>query len=85
MTLYRRRTSREFKDELGHQRTPPTVPRLAGPYLSDLERGQQSPTLDVVSRLARTLRVTMSEIFATLNDSYRVQFRKRQSDAEGTL
>lgn len=51
-------------------------------YLSDLERGQQSPTLDVVNRLARALRVTVSELFAPLNESYRVQFRKRRSDAE---
>ena len=33
---------------------------LYSTYLSDLERGRQSPTLDVVNRIARGLRVTMA-------------------------
>lgn len=37
---------------------------------------------DVVNRLARALRITISRMFAPLNETYRVQFRKRRSDAE---
>ena len=33
-------------------------------YVSDLERGQQSPALDVTNRLARALGVPRSEFFA---------------------
>jgi transcriptional regulator with XRE-family HTH domain len=35
--------------------------------VSDLERGQQTPTLDVVIRLARALGVTLAMFFAPLD------------------
>ena len=49
-------------------------------YLSDLERARQSPTLDVVNRLARALKVTIADLFAPLNEPYRARYRKRRSD-----
>jgi transcriptional regulator with XRE-family HTH domain len=52
-------------------------------YLSDLERGKQTPTLDLLNRIARALGVTLSEFFAPLNRPYRVRFRKRREDADG--
>ena len=51
-------------------------------YLSDLERGRQSPTLDIVNRLARALQVTIAELFASLDEPFRAQYRKRRSDAQ---
>jgi transcriptional regulator with XRE-family HTH domain len=53
-------------------------------YLSDLERGRQTPTLDMVNRLARALRVTLAEFFAPLNHPYRVRFRKARRDVART-
>ena len=47
-------------------------------YLSDLERGEQSPSLDVVNRLARGLRVTLADLFQPLDISYRAHARKRR-------
>ena len=64
------------QEELAHRA------RIASSYLSDLERGRQSPTLDVVNRLARALKVTMADLFGPLNDGYRVQLRKRRSDTK---
>ena len=64
------------QEELAHRA------RIASSYLSDLERGRQSPTLDVVNRLARALRITMSEMFEPLTETHRLQFRKRRSDTE---
>ena len=49
-------------------------------YISDLERGQQTPTVDVVNRLARALGVTLATFFAPLDDPFRLRFRKRRSD-----
>ncbi len=49
-------------------------------YVSDLERGQQSPTLDVVNRLGRALGVTLATFFAPLDVPFRLRFRKRRSD-----
>ena len=49
---------------------------LHATYLSDLERGQQTPTLDLLNRLARALGVTLAEFFAPLDQPYRVRFRK---------
>ena len=51
--------------------------------LSDLERGRQSPTLDVVNRIAKGLKVTIAELFAPLNEPYRARSRKRRGDADG--
>jgi transcriptional regulator with XRE-family HTH domain len=53
---------------------------LHATYLSDLERGTQTPTLDVVNRLALALRVTLPELFAPLNRRYRTQSRKQRVD-----
>jgi transcriptional regulator with XRE-family HTH domain len=50
-------------------------------YLSDLERGRQTPTLDLLNRLARALGVTMAEFFSPLNKPYRLRFRKRRRDS----
>jgi len=50
-------------------------------YLSDLERGQQTPTLDVVNRLARALGVTLATFFEPLDQPYRVRRRKVRRDA----
>jgi transcriptional regulator with XRE-family HTH domain len=50
-------------------------------YLSDLERGRQTPTVDVVNRLARALGVTLATFFAPLDQPYRVRHRKIRRDA----
>ena len=49
-------------------------------YISDLERGQQTPTVDVVNRLARALNVTLAPFFAPLDQPFRLRFRKQRSD-----
>jgi transcriptional regulator with XRE-family HTH domain len=49
-------------------------------YLSDLERGRQTPTLDMVNRLARGLDVTLVEFFSPLDQRYRLRFRKPRRD-----
>jgi transcriptional regulator with XRE-family HTH domain len=49
-------------------------------YLSDLERGRQTPTLDMVNRLARGLSVTLAEFFSPLDERYRLRFRKPRRD-----
>ena len=51
-------------------------------YVSDLERGQQTPTVDVVNRLARALGMTLAKFFAPLDESYRLRFRKPRSDTK---
>jgi transcriptional regulator with XRE-family HTH domain len=53
-------------------------------YLSDLERGRQSPTLDVMNRVVRALGVTLAEFFAPLNEPYRARFRKQRRDVKGS-
>ena len=54
--------------------------RLHWTDLSDLERGRQTPTLDVINRLARALGVTLAEFFAPFDESFRVRSRKPRSD-----
>ncbi len=54
--------------------------RLHWTYLSDLERGRQTPTVDVVNRLARALGVTLAEFFAPFDGPFRVRSRKPRSD-----
>jgi len=49
-------------------------------YLSDLERGRQTPTLDVVNRLARGLGVTLADFFSPFDQPYRLRFRQRRRD-----
>ena len=51
-------------------------------YLSDLERGQQTPTLDVVNRLARALGVTLAEFFRPLDEPFRRRSRKPRSETK---
>ena len=51
-------------------------------YLSsDLERGQQTPTVDVVNRLARALGVTLAEFFRPLDEPFRRRSRKPRVDS----
>ncbi len=59
--------------------------RLHWTYLSDLERGRQTPTVDVVNRLARALKVTLAEFFAPLDEPFRLRFRKQRSDTNRDL
>ncbi len=54
--------------------------RLHWTYVSDLERGRQTPTLDVVNRLARAVGVTLAELFAPFDRPYRLRSRKRRED-----
>jgi transcriptional regulator with XRE-family HTH domain len=54
--------------------------RLHATYLSDLERGTQTPTLDVVNRLAVALRVSLAELFAPLSRRFRTRSRKLRTD-----
>ena len=49
-------------------------------YLSDLERGRQTPSLDLLNRVARGLGVTLAEFFAPLDEPYRLRFRKARRD-----
>jgi transcriptional regulator with XRE-family HTH domain len=49
-------------------------------YLSDLERGKQTPSLDILNRVARALDITLAEFFATFDQPYRVRFRKVRRD-----
>lgn len=62
------------QEELAHRA------RIAASYLSDIERGQQSPTLDVANRLARALKISISGLFRPLDEPYRARFRKQRSD-----
>ena len=49
---------------------------LHATYLSDLERGMQTPTLDVVNRLATALRVSLAELFAPMGGKFRRRSRQ---------
>jgi transcriptional regulator with XRE-family HTH domain len=49
-------------------------------YVSDLERGQQTPTLDVVNRIARGLRVTLAEFFRPFDGSFRPRQRQQRQE-----
>lgn len=51
-------------------------------YLSDLERGRQTPTMDVVNRLARACRVTLADFFAPFDKPFRRQSRKPRADVK---
>lgn len=62
------------QEELAHRSN------LHWTYISDLERGQQSPTIDVVNRLTRGLGVSLAEFFSTLDQLYRVRARKPRQD-----
>jgi transcriptional regulator with XRE-family HTH domain len=58
--------------------------QIATSYLSDLERGKQSPTLDVLNRIVRALDATPTEFFSPFNQAYRVRFRKHRYDTPTT-
>jgi transcriptional regulator with XRE-family HTH domain len=62
------------QEELAHRA------RLHWTYLSDLERGRQTPTMDVMNRLARGCGVTLAEFFEPFDQQFRVRSRKRRSD-----
>ena len=49
-------------------------------YVSDLERGQQTPTLDVVNRLARALKVSLAELFQPFDRAFRSRRRRARDD-----
>jgi transcriptional regulator with XRE-family HTH domain len=51
-------------------------------YLSDLERGRQTPTMDVVNRVARACRVTLADFFAPFDKAFRRQSRKQRADVK---
>ena len=51
-------------------------------YLSDLERGQQTPTLDLLNRVARGCRVTLAEFFAPFNKPFTMRSRRHRSDTK---
>ena len=53
-------------------------------YVSDLERGEQTPTLDVVNRLARALRVSLAEFFAPFDRGFRARRRRARIDHRTT-
>jgi transcriptional regulator with XRE-family HTH domain len=54
--------------------------KLHWTYLSDLERGEQTPTLDVVNRLAGALGVTLAEFFAPFDKPFKPQSRRPRKD-----
>lgn len=49
-------------------------------YLSDLERGRQTPTMDLVNRLVRALSVTLAEFFGPFDQPYRARSRHPRRD-----
>lgn len=69
-----RRQLKLSQEEVAHRA------RVHVTYLSDLERGMQTPTLDVVNRLAKALKVTLAELFAPFDQSFRVRVRRSRSD-----
>jgi transcriptional regulator with XRE-family HTH domain len=70
-----RRQAQLSQEEVAHRA------RLHSTYLSDLERGRQTPTLDVINRLATALKVTLAELFAPLNRRFRSRARRTRSDS----
>ena len=69
------RRERQFSQETLAERAD-----LHWTYVSDLERGQQTPTLDVVNRLARALRVSLAELFAPFDQAFRARRRRVRAD-----
>ena len=72
---------RELRRGLGLSQELADRAGLHWTYLSDLERGRQTPTMDVVNRLARALDVTLAKFFSPLDQPYRVRHRKVRRDA----
>ena len=69
-----RKTRALTQEELAHRAN------LHWTYISDLERTRQTPTLDVVNRLARGLDITLADFFAPFNTHYRARSRSPRSD-----
>jgi transcriptional regulator with XRE-family HTH domain len=69
------RTKRHYtQEELAHRAA------LHWTYISDLERGQQTPTLDVVNRLVRGLgMVTLAEFFVSFDRAFSARRRRARS------
>jgi transcriptional regulator with XRE-family HTH domain len=49
-------------------------------YISDLGRGEQTPTLDVVNRLARAFQISLAEFFAPFDGGFRARRRRARHD-----
>lgn len=41
--------------------------KLDDKYISNLEKGMNSPSLDTIAQLARALKVTIADLFSTMN------------------
>lgn len=67
---------RELRDSLSQEEIAHRAD-VSTAYLSRLESGQQTPTLDVVNRLARALNVTVAAMFAPFDRPYRRRLRAR--------
>jgi transcriptional regulator with XRE-family HTH domain len=70
-----RRQAQLSQEEVAHRA------RVHATYLSDLERGLQTPTLDVVNRLATALKVTLAELFGPLDQRFRSRARRTRIDS----
>lgn len=71
------RRVRELRKGLGvSQEALAERAQLHWTYVSGVERGQRTPSLDVIGRLAAALRVTPSVLFAPLNGRYSARRRK---------
>ena len=62
------------QEELAHRAA------LHWTYVSDLERARQTPTLDVINRIARGLDVTLAEFFSPFQKKFRARSRAQRSD-----
>ncbi|HUQ98802.1 MAG TPA: helix-turn-helix transcriptional regulator [Gemmatimonadaceae bacterium] len=65
------RTARKLSQEALAERA-----RLHWTYVSAVERGQRTPGLDVIGRLAGALRMSPAELFRPLTGKYRARVRK---------
>jgi transcriptional regulator with XRE-family HTH domain len=70
-----RRQAQLSQEEVAHRA------RIHATYPSDLERGRQTPTLDVVNRLATALKVTLAELFGPFDRRFRIRARRTRSDS----
>jgi transcriptional regulator with XRE-family HTH domain len=63
------------QEELAHRA------KMHATYLSDLERGTQTPSLDLVNRLSSALKVSLAELFQPFSR----RFRNRRKLAPGEV
>jgi len=68
-----RTAQRWSQEELAHRAA------MHWTYISDLERGRQTPTLDLVNRLARALGLTLADLFAPFETRYTARRRKARA------